>query len=263
MKVQVLISTMNQANLLKLAGQLNIKSALVINQVTKNIKIPEDIASQKFTTISIKERGLSRSRNRAIKGSDADICIIADDDMYYVDTYENIISQAYSEFVDADLIAFYVDDENVYSKKNKLKSGRVGLLKSMKLSSVQLTFRKLSIINNNLAFNERFGAGSNNYMGEENIFLSDCIRKGLKIYYVPTKIATLRNDSVSTWFNGYDSQYFIVKGKVFYRLSKLLSLPLVIQFAYRKRSMYKNSTTTLDAIKFMISGLLSERSNGN
>lgn len=252
MSIQVLISTMNQRDIKKLVKEMNVKSAIVINQITEKIIAPKDIKSKLLTTVSISERGLSKSRNRAIEAVTADICLIADDDMYYVDSYEKIVTDAYKKYPSADIITFYVDHEDPSLSASKQREGKLGLLETMKTVSYQISFKRNSI--KNLRMDETFGTGTDNYMGEENIFLFDCHKKGLKIYHVPIKIATLRKDSVSTWFKGYDETYLHVKGMVFYRMSRMLSLPLIMQFACRKKQLYEKKLSVFEAINLMLAG---------
>jgi len=237
--LQVLISTMNQTSWLSLITSMNLKNdVIIINQVTSTKPLPKKTTSKKSVKfLSYKEKGLSKSRNRAIENSNADICIIADDDMHYVDNLPQIIHEGYEKYPDADIIAFFVDSEDKTQTKKPLPEGPVDLLHSMKLSSVQLTFKRKTIIDRGLKFRENFGAGAEFYMGEENIFLADCLRAGLKVYSLPIKIATLK-ESESTWFNGYTPRYFKVKGLVFFHISKYLYPMLIIQFALRKYGIY-------------------------
>ena len=148
MKIEVLVSTMNQEDNRKLLENMNIKNNyVVINQLVKeNINKPQNVVEDTKKFLSYKERGLSKSRNRAIKNSNADVCVIADDDMVYCDNYEKIISNAYKKYEDADIIAFVVEHEDKTKEKKILKEGRVHFLKSMKISSVQITFKRESII---------------------------------------------------------------------------------------------------------------------
>ena len=81
-----------------------------------------------------------------------------------------------------------------------------------------------------------FGSGNKYYMGEENIFLYDCLKKKLNIYYMPVKIGTLKVINESRWFKGYNSNFFKVKGTVFYRMTNHLYILLILQFAIRKRN---------------------------
>lgn len=254
MDVQVLLSTMNATNYQSLINSAKIKKFVIINQITKNINTPKEIREGINSCLSVRELGLSKSRNKAIRESKGDICMLADDDMYYVKKYESVVRKSYLKYNNADLIAFYVDNEVNKLKKFNLKEGRIGFLKSMKLSSVQITFKKKSIIDRNIMFDIAFGAGTDNLMGEENIFLYECLKKGLKIYYVPIKIATLKKDTQSSWFKGYDRDYFIAKGRVFMRMTKIFAPILIIQFAIRKRKKFQYHVTTLDAIKYMFRG---------
>ena len=168
-KVQVLVATMNQMSHRELLSSMNITgSAVVINQVTDSRKKLRDLEHRKSGVIfaSFFEKGLSRSRNRALAASSADICVVADDDLRYIDGYEDVIRSGYTKYPDADIIAFEVDYSNEKKNKKSLKEGRVGLLYSMKISSVRISFRRESVIDAGVQFDENFGAGTDNFMGE-------------------------------------------------------------------------------------------------
>lgn len=256
--LQVLISTMNRKNIKSLARAMNVTNYVIVNQITKEIRPPKDIEEDNVRIISVKEKGLSKSRNTAIKNSTADICAVADDDLKYVDKYEDIIRDGYAKYPDADIIAFDVDYSDPTKNKKPLKEGRVGLLYSMKISSVRITFSRKSIVDSGVLFDESFGAGTSNFMGEENIFLAQCIRKGLKVYSVPQKIATLQ-ESESSWFRGLTPDYFIVRGKVFRKISPILGIPLCIRFAIRKYNRYKTTMSLTKAILYMTKGYYAKK----
>lgn len=255
MKLQVLLSIMNEKNIKKQLERMNIKkNYVVINQITKNNITPTNDITPFNKIISVKEKGLSKSRNLAIKNSEADIGLIADDDMYYRKDYDKIITNAYLKYPSADIIAFDVEYEDKSIEKKKQKEGKLNFITSMKVSSVQITMNLKSIKDNKIYFDEMFGAGSTYIMGEENIFLSDCLKKKLNIYYVPVKIGTLKLAHASSWFKGYDEVYFNSKGAMFYRMSKKLYLLLIIQFALRKKGLYKKEASLLCALKWMRNG---------
>lgn len=66
------------------------------------------------------QRGLSRSRNMAIKNSVADIVLLADDDLYYYDDFERIILEEFENNKGCDFIVFNVDNyEKVYPERKK------------------------------------------------------------------------------------------------------------------------------------------------
>lgn len=123
----------------------------------------------------------------------------------------------------------------------------------MKISSVEIAFRLESIKKSGIIFNELLGAGAKYSSGEESAFLFECLKKGLKIYYVPEKIASLHIGN-SSWFKGYNKEYFISKGAAFAAMSKKLCLILILQFAIRKYKIYKNNVTFIEVLKHMLNG---------
>ncbi len=252
-KIEVLISTMNLKNeeeYSRLIEKMNVKDSLTINQITKeNIKLFDSA-----NIISLREKGLSKSRNKAILNSNAEICILADDDLEYVNNYDKLVLDAYEKYPDADIIAFDIESDNEERKIKSLNEGKVKIINTMRIHSVQMTFKRKSIIEKKIQFDEDFGAGSGKYnSGEENIFLIDCIKKGLKIYYCKKTLAKL-NIGESSWFTGFNEKFLIDKGAMFQRMSKALSLPLIYQFAIRKYKLYKNNYSFFKGISLLKKG---------
>ncbi len=206
--------------------------------------------SQNVTYIETKDRGLSKSRNLAIENAKEDICILCDNDVVYVEGYEKIITDAYNKYSDADLIVFFIKRPE---RNAPIFDGvkRMNYLSVLKIFSPEISFKKSSI--KDIRFNTDFGAGSGKYiMGEENLFLYDALKRGLKIYYVPEKIAELK-EVESTWFSSYDEKFFVSRGANYAAMSKLFSHILIWQFALRKRKLYAGMKLK-DAIKYMYIG---------
>ena len=211
--LQVLISTQNLQNdeqVNKLLKDMNVTSNyLIINQTTNhkcNIKNSKVIT--KF------EKGLSKSRNIAIKEADEDIVLLADDDLSYTKNYREIILQAYKKYKNADIICFYVESINEKRKIKKMLTSNIGFIKAMKIASSEISFKRKTIIDNNISFNEKFGAGTVLNRGEEQIFLYEALKKKLNIIFVNKKIATVKQED-SSWFNKFDEDFFVIQGKIF------------------------------------------------
>ncbi|HCW6213247.1 TPA: glycosyltransferase, partial [Acinetobacter baumannii] len=100
--VCVLLSTMN--NKIPLFLKKNSGAAVVINQ-TKDLDFVgfNNIAFHNFN-----EKGLSKSRNRAILLANSKYCCIADDDIYYVDDYKEKIIKSFDAIPDADVLVFQI-----------------------------------------------------------------------------------------------------------------------------------------------------------
>lgn len=251
MKLEVLLSTMFKENI-EFVNKMNIYDDCIIINQTDYESYKEYNKNIKF--ISTIERGLSKSRNMAIKNSKADICLLADDDLKYVKNYKKIVMDMFDKNPQVDILCFCVEGINKKFKNYPNIEKNLNFITSMKVSSVEIAFRREKIINNKIMFKEMFGTGSGCYnMGEENIFLSECIKKKLKIKFVPIKIADLYIGK-SSWFNGYNNKYFFDRGAVFTAMNKRYSYLLILQFAIRKYSLYKSEISFKNALLEMLRG---------
>lgn len=240
--IQVLIATMRCEDF-NLHKKMNVtRNALVINQ-TGIINDDDDkvlVLDQNTKYISTNQIGLSKSRNKALHNATADICVISDDDMIYKDNFEEIVIDAYEKNLDADIIVFKVTRINGREKKFSNSFKRINFFSSLKISSVEITFKRNSILDKGIKFNELLGAGANYYMGEENNFLISCLKNGLKIYYVPIEIATV-DMSESTWFKEYDREYFFARGGSYAAMFPIVFPIIAFQFIIRKKKTLKLS----------------------
>ena len=258
--VCVLISCMNQDK--GIIKQTHVQSnVVVVNQCNK-----DDLEEWEFENakgqkcyakfISTKERGLSRSRNMAIRNAIGDICLISDDDEELVEGYENIINDAYSMQPSAHLISFAFDRED---KSFSSVSAKHNLRTLIKTSSVEITFRKEAIVTKEIWFDEKMGSGTGNGCGEENMFLMTCKRKGLQMYYNPQVIGRLlSNDSM--WFEGFNATYFENFGWATRRiLGPSVSLLYLMYWVVIHHDLYQKECSFYQVIKNYLKGWKSKR----
>jgi len=227
----ILISTVDD-NFFKQNKSINIPY-LVINQL---IKKRNSSAIKTNLLFSYNEIGLSRSRNRAIEQAKADICLISDDDVEYVEDIQKIVLQSFKDNPEVDIITFQIKTPNNMPYKNYREDSFYHNKKTiMSVSSIEIAFRKKSIIENNLSFDEKFGLGTDIPTGEEIIFLSDALNKGLRILYIPVPIVIHPIESSG---KDYDNDKLIMaKGAMFYRLFGFLSYSLSIFFTLKKANL--------------------------
>mgnify|MGYP005792699999 CR=1 FL=1 len=260
MDIEVLISTMNQKDektAERLFENMHIKGkATMINQITDiNIKsITKENGEKRI--YSYYEKGLSKSRNIAMKKLKGDIGIFADDDVIYNANYQNIIKKAYKNYPDADIIAFYVASKTNDRPVRKQKTHHVNFITAMKIQSFQITFKKGITIE----FDEKFGAGGKYNFGEENIWLYDCIKQGKKIYYINEQIGVVSHEK-STWYSEMNKNFLENEGAVLYRISKRYYIALILQYALRKRTQYIKNISTKNAIKYLFQGAKEYKNN--
>lgn len=252
MDIELLVSTMKQKkNDLSLAKKMNIQTkATIINQ-TDEIGFSK---SDKIQMYSYAERGVGKSRNSALLRATGDICLMADDDMVYVNGYEDIVKNAYKKYPNADFIVFNVrvhyPDKTV---ERVSKPGRVRFFNSLKYGTVTFSFYRNAIIRKNIFFSLLFGGGAKFSSGEDTLFIWTCLKRGLKVYAEETVIADVYNYE-SSWFEGYNDKFYKDKGALFKALEPRWHLLLNLQLAIRKRKEYGAEKSLFEILKIMNAG---------
>ncbi len=250
MTLDVLLSAMHLKDY-HYINSLNITgSCVIVNQCDRTGRETVVDNGRNITYIETTERGLSKSRNMAMDHASADICIFCDNDVEYVKDYQQIILEEYEKHPEYDMIVFHVESEiNPVPCYPSPRS--ITYLTSGRIISYEISFKRDSV--KGIRMNERIGAGTRYRMGEENAFLYECLRQGLKIYYVPRQIARLRYEP-STWYSGFNKDFFIARGASFHAMTSRYSLLLVAQYAVRKHKLYRKNVSFFQAVRYMLEG---------
>lgn len=236
MKICILISTID-------SGINNVKNILlpfrddlsyfVSHQYTsdKFLKIPIELKRIDVKIDQIFGKGISKSRNNAIRKADADICILADDDISYKNEYIDIVKQTYLNNQDLDIACFKIktnDGEPEYKEYLKLKTS-IDKPFIYYISSIELTFNLKKLRNNSILFDERFGIGSHFFIGgEETLFINDCLNANLKIVFYPHYIVNHQYESNDKKLPIYDKKLNMVRGGLYARNFTLLTIFKII-----------------------------------
>lgn len=217
LKLQVLISCMHEKDH-SIVERTNIQTdVLVVNQC-------DDERTEEFTFINkkglvckalfinTKERGLSRSRNMALRNAvNADICLICDDDEVLDDDYEDTILKAFANpNIQIDVASFALKRDDGKGNVSNCEQ-KMGVKEICKLSSVHLAYKRKSILDAGISFDEKMGSGSGNGGGEDTKFMMDCRRKKLNMRYFPKRIGLIL-PSESQWFEGWNKKLLIDSG---------------------------------------------------
>lgn len=255
MRIEVLVSTMNQ-NDMSLFQKMNIQSdAIIINQTDKNDYKEEYINGNRVRMYSFNEIGVGLSRNNALMRSDAEICLMADDDMVYIAGYEKIIIKNFKKRKNADMIVFNVPihKKNGATRVKVKRNARVRFFNGLKYGTVNFAFKRKAILKKNICFSLLFGGGTVYSSGEDSIFIADVIKNKLKIYSCTSVIANITEGS-STWFRGYNAKYLYDRGALFKVIGGKLSLMFILQFVIRHKKKYSKEYDFFEAFKIMIKG---------
>ena len=244
MKLCVLVTTMHASDDLRLYHSMNLRSdAVIANQCDFDACCVKECNGRKVQVISTKTKGLSRNRNIALAHSpqDADLFLFSDDDLVFNEGYEKLIFDEFEKHPYAEAIKFNIHD---LSEKRKISMKRIERFekctrRNMSSSGVcGLAIRKCVLKRNNLHFNEFFGSGTDNYCGEDTIFIQEMISKKIRFYRSPADIAGI-NQKESSWFKGYDDKYFRVAGMVlatcFPTVCRIIAIRSAFKFSRNKK----------------------------
>lgn len=255
MKVQVLISSLNNQPEDIATETFTYPNLIIVNQVPDKLDSRIDKREIKGVKwIDVDQKGLSKSRNMALEFSNADIIYLTDDDIVLREDFDTIVKEAFASNPDFDILAFNVKGIEKEFKKEVTIEKKLGYFGSMKLSSVQIVFRKNFIKETGIKFDELFGAGAQYTMGEENIFLFDALKKGAKIKFIPQTIADLHIGN-STWFQGLNAKYLFDKGASFWRMFGVLAPVYSFTYCIRKKNEYREHLGFFEAYRRTLDGM--------
>lgn len=191
--LEILIATKNRDNLDFLAlmfpfATFSNFNILIINQ-TNSTPLISDFETVKV--INVDEKGLSKSRNLAIKNASKKICLIADDDVVYFPNFDTEILKAFNENPGASIITFNHQRIGTEKPNNNSKTVYAHSRKSIEnVCSIEIAFQLKDVAANHLTFDENFGLGSYFETAEEYLFLKDAIQLQLGVLFYPAVIVS-------------------------------------------------------------------------
>lgn len=238
-KLQVLIATYGQEGL----DRISIHRLPVIEEVGYLVScqspegapgIPSSLIRDDIKVVFSPTRGLSKNRNILLREASAPYCLIADDDLDFIPEGLETIIETFDKSPELDVIALqYKDPEGNTEKKYPDTSFDLSRPpKGYFISSVELAFRRDSVVGKRIFFNENFGVGSNYPCGEEDLWLHDALQQGLKGKYRPAMIAVHCGQSTGIRDMSRPS-VLRAQGAVITRLNKTTGLLRVVLKAWR------------------------------
>ena len=271
--VEILVSTMKRTSLAFLEAMfvnsdIRKHHILIINQTDAEHQLSSSLLN--IRVINTEDRGLSKSRNLAIKNAIKPICIVADDDVVYSKDFAKTVVGAHTKYALAGLISFQAKNFSgkSYKKYNNKEREVTAVRKETPLSSIEMTFKKKIIEENKIFFNELFGLGSYFPSGEEELFLKELLFKQIKIFHVPKVIVSHADESSTS--NPSSNHFIRARAAAKYLQYGNWSLLWMLKFLFfliRKRNIsvnefiykYKIGYTGIKKIK----GLIREEKNIN
>lgn len=177
-----------------------------------DVPIPSELLRQDVTIVTMDGRGLSRNRNNALRHATGDICIIADDDNRYTPQALDEVLQLYRQHPDLDMALCRLVDHEGQPIKDYAATPFPYACRpyGYYVQSQEITFRRTAI---RFTFDERFGIGAPLPGGEDELFVHEAWRNGLRVEYHPLTLCATDRWSTGTRIDG-DPALLRAKGAV-------------------------------------------------
>lgn len=238
MRIVSLISAVNQNIEELIAGMQLETDAVLVNQCGLDDSGKVEISGHQISWLNSSKRGVGLSRNACIDMVDnADICLFTDEDIIYDEGYAALIEKEYEEHPEAEAILFnmrvcenrrtYWNED--YSKINFTNYGRY--------PAYSISIRKSILEKSGVRFPLEFGGGAKYINGEDSVFLHDLLAKKVRIYRSPVCLG-MEQERESTWFSGYNDNFFVSRGALYVRLYGVWAYSRAILFLVRHKYMY-------------------------
>lgn len=186
--------------------------------------------------IKINRKGLSYSRNVALKHIKGEFVTFSDDDCWYPEESFSIVEQTLTEN-NCDIACFQIFDpitNQYYKNYSETYESNVSNRSLFRKSSIEIFLRLNKVERDKVQFDEDFGLGATYPSGEENIFLADMKREGLTISYFPKKIVFHLKPNIETRLT---TKSFIGKGPMFKRIYNTpIAIGILLLFFVKKFS---------------------------
>ena len=193
-----------------------------------------DIAlRQDIQVIELASVGVAKSRNEAIDRANGKYLIFSDDDIQFIEQGLIEAIDYLEQHPDVDMILGAAINEKGEKRKN-YPSQIVPLTKfnSAKAATYEMLIRVESIRSKGIRFDEEFGAGAKNYLGDEFIFIADLIDAGGKGVSHPAVLAIHPDESSgSRWGSAKD---FNARLAIFDRVFGTGAFVIRLGFALRR-----------------------------
>ena len=183
--------------------------------------------------------GLSRSRNAALDLAQGEILLVADDDVTHLPGACYGIRAFFAAHPGTSLLAgqsFAPDGRP--RKRFPARPRRLRVWNAGGISSHELAVRRGPVRAAGLRFDEAFGAGAGTpaFLGEEYIFVADCLRAGLRGAYLPLPVTVHPAESSGFVWDG--PAVARARAAVIARVFGAAAPPMRLAFALKNRRRF-------------------------
>lgn len=256
--IEILVSTMDRENLDFLEpmfpfthfSNLNV---LIVNQTTEGKELLSSYNN--IRVVNSFEKGLSKSRNLAVVNAKHKIGIVADDDLVFLEGFDEKVTKGFNHFPDATAIKFITVsfEGRPFRKYPEMPLSELSDLQLLNSSSVEMVFNVEKLRSSGKRFNENFGLGAFFPLGEEPILLNELHHSGWQVSHFPETIVSHSEDNNSGNISLMEN--YRIRGAYLAQIfGNKFPMWLFIQLAYNLKSGKVKPWQVLACIKSAVKG---------
>lgn len=188
---------------------------LVVIQNPSSEKLPPIM--QGIEQIELQSKGVAKSRNAVIDNTNTKYLLFGDDDIVFKEESINAAIEYLEANADTSILLMQaVDGSGNLRKRYPKNAHSLKVTNSAKAATYEMIIRVADIKAAGIRFDENFGAGAENYLGDEYIFIADALRAGLKGSFIPIVIAVHPTESSGSFRSTKEDA--IVRSRIFSRV---------------------------------------------
>lgn len=182
----------------------------------------------------LQSRGVTKSRNWALKHAEGDIIVFMDDDVLLEKNFYEVIVKAFQAMPQADLLTFSIKETGTDALLKPYPASSIRHHKGsiLKVGTIEVAGRLSRLREAAQAFPEYLGAGTSLSACDEPVYLSRLMKAGLRLFSYPQVIACHPRLSSGKVFEN-ESQ-FVCRGVAFREIFGMWLAPFAIVYFYLK-----------------------------
>ncbi|MHA6964797.1 glycosyltransferase [Zobellella denitrificans] len=203
--ITIIISTLSDRFFgIDLPPKNDLVQYIIIHQERRgsDVNIAEFLKRDDVKYHQVNSLGLSKSRNFGLDAVKTKYAYIMDDDVIFEPSKIIELVKLMNEG-NVDVATCQFCYESGGGSRYKSESFKHSILSVAKVSSIEICINVEAIKSNGIRFNENFGLGTDLPSGEEYIFLTDCLKSKLNVWYFP--ILTCTHPNVTSGLDFYTS----------------------------------------------------------
>ena len=235
---EVLCVTMHQKDF-TLLNKMHLNSdVLICNQGDQWGSSENVYRGYRARMITTDTRGVGINRNLCLLNADAEICLMADDDLVYRENYREKILEEFKNHPEADVIIFNIGTSTPEFGRIPTvtsKFTRFHFWSKNPYGAPRVAFRLDKLKQKNLYFSTCFGGGCIFKTGEDTIWIEQMRKSGLRIYLSPEFIGDVSYE-VSTSLIEDVPEKLYTKGAMLEATRGIMTLPKMLLYAFLRKN---------------------------